>query len=52
MSAEARAPRLRGLYAITPEEPDTRKLLDMVAAAIAGGAATLSSNFRVSGSSG
>jgi|KBSSwiStaDraftv2_1062776.scaffolds.fasta_scaffold07911_10 thiamine-phosphate pyrophosphorylase len=41
MSAEARAPRLRGLYAITPEEPDTRKLLDKVAAAIAGGAAAV-----------
>jgi thiamine-phosphate pyrophosphorylase len=41
MTGEARAPRLRGLYAITPEEPDTRKLLDKVAAAIAGGAAAV-----------
>lgn len=30
--------RLRGLYAITPEEPDTRRLAERVAAALAGGA--------------
>jgi len=37
MAAEARA--LRGLYAITPEEPDTARLVRMVGEAIDGGAA-------------
>lgn len=38
MNAEA-VSRLRGLYAITPEEPDTALLLSLVRAAIDGGAA-------------
>ena len=33
------APRLRGLYAVTPEEADTERLVERVAACLAGGAA-------------
>jgi glutamate-1-semialdehyde 2,1-aminomutase len=36
-----RALRLAGLYAVTPEEPDTARLGMMVAAALAGGAAAV-----------
>jgi thiamine-phosphate pyrophosphorylase len=36
-----RIDRLRGLYAVTPDEADTARLRDMVAAAIAGGATAI-----------
>jgi thiamine-phosphate pyrophosphorylase len=39
MARAASAHALRGLYAITPREPDTERLLDQVRRAIAGGAA-------------
>jgi thiamine-phosphate pyrophosphorylase len=39
MSAEPGRRRLRGLYAITPEEPDTARLLALVEQCLAGGAA-------------
>lgn len=39
MARSASAHALRGLYAITPREPDTGRLMDKVARAIAGGAA-------------
>lgn len=41
MAAEGRARSLRGLYAITPEEPDTERLVAAVAACLAGGAAAV-----------
>lgn len=41
MSAERRAWRLRGLYAITPEEPDTQLLELKVRACLDGGAAAV-----------
>jgi thiamine-phosphate pyrophosphorylase len=41
MSAERRAWRLRGLYAITPEDPDTDRLERKVRACLDGGAAAV-----------
>jgi thiamine-phosphate pyrophosphorylase len=39
MASDAGRGRLRGLYAITPETPDTRRLVALVESALAGGAA-------------
>jgi thiamine-phosphate pyrophosphorylase len=39
MASDAVDARLRGLYAVTPETPDTRRLVALVESALAGGAA-------------
>ena len=41
MAAESRAPRLRGLYAITPQMEDTARLVTLARDCLAGGAAIL-----------
>lgn len=48
-SRRERAARLVGLYAVTPDEPDTARLRTVVAAALAGGAAAVQYRNKAAG---